>query len=548
MALGPRLDLRQSQSLVMTPQLQQAIKLLQMSTIELSEYIEQEIEQNPLLEREDSEGGLEYDAPETVGDDGSAPEASAASAASDAPGPDTATETPASGDEAASEEISLSPDDPAFDDSDAVPDAADHAVSESMGDDDRALDTEYENVYEPESASDGATDGGGDDSLLWNASGGGSFDSDLSGLENFAADETTLRDHLIGQINVDFDDPADIMIAGRLIDMLDGNGWIAGDLDPIAVALGCDMQRVIDTLSKCQQLDPPGIFARNLSECLAIQLRDKDRLDPAMQALLDNLVLLGKREFAQLRRLCGVDNEDLLQMVTEIKELNPRPASAFDHEVAQPVIPDVFVRRDSSGWLVELNSETMPRVLVNNRYYALVRKHTRSKDDKEYLSDRFQSANWLVRALHQRQETILKVATELVTQQEAFFERGVEYLRPLTLRDVAEVVGVHESTVSRVTANKYLGMNRGIFELKYFFNSAIGQNEDGESRSAEAIRFRIKALIDHEVAGAILSDDRIVDILRDEGIEIARRTVAKYRDAMRIPSSVQRRRDKSLHA
>ena len=527
MALGPRLDLRQSQSLVMTPQLQQAIKLLQMSTVELSEYIEQEIEQNPLLEREDSDGGLEYDAPE--------PDSSGAGAGESA-------DAGASGGD---DDAPLPPGDPAFDDSDTVPDAADHATSESIGDADRALDTEYENVYEPESASDGASD----DSLMWNTSGGGGgFDSDLSGLENFAAEEVTLRDHLIGQINVDFDDPAEKMIAGRLIDMLDGNGWLAGDLEPIAVALGCDLSRVTATLDKCQQLDPPGIFARSLAECLALQLRDKDRLDPAMQALLDNLDLLGKREFAPLRRICGVDNEDLLQMVSEIKELNPRPASAFDHEVAQPVIPDVFVRRDASGWLVELNAETMPRVLVNNRYYALVRKHARSKDDREYLSDRFQSANWLVRALHQRAETILKVATELVTQQEAFFEQGVEQLRPLTLRDVAEVVGVHESTVSRVTANKYLGMSRGIFELKYFFNSAIGQNDDGESRSAEAIRFRIKALIDREAPGEVLSDDRIVDILRDEGVDIARRTVAKYRDTMRIPSSVQRRREKALHA
>jgi len=337
------------------------------------------------------------------------------------------------------------------------------------------------------------------------------------------------------------------MIADRLIDMLDDNGWLSGELETVAVALGCTIDRVEETLARCQQLDPPGIFGRSLAECLALQLREKDRLDPAMQALLDHLELLGKREFAQLRRICGVDNEDLLQMVTEIKELNPRPASDFNHEVAQPVVPDVFVRRTKEGWAVELNSETMPRVLVNNRYYATVRRHARSKEDKEFLSDRFQSANWLVRALHQRQETILKVASELVTQQEAFFENGVEFLKPLTLRDVAEEVSVHESTVSRVTANKYLGMSRGIFEMKYFFNSAIGQNEAGESRSAEAIRFRIKSLIDREEPESILSDDRIVDILRDEGIDIARRTVAKYRDAMHIPSSVQRRREKALH-
>ena len=538
MVLGPRLDLRQSQSLVMTPQLQQAIKLLQMSNVELTEFIEQEIEQNPLLEREDAEGGFEGDSPDAPADDAAPDSADAGEMGGDA-------------DFDADAEV-LSPDDPAYDDEETLPDSADHATSESMGEDDRSLDTDFENVYEPESASDGAAPEAGDeegDGLNWSTAGagGGGFDDDLSGLENVAAEETTLRDHLIGQVNIDFDDPVEVMIADRLIDMLDDNGWLSGELETVAVALGCTIDRVEETLARCQQLDPPGIFGRSLAECLALQLREKDRLDPAMQALLDHLELLGKREFAQLRRICGVDNEDLLQMVTEIKELNPRPASDFNHEVAQPVVPDVFVRRTKEGWAVELNSETMPRVLVNNRYYATVRRHARSKEDKEFLSDRFQSANWLVRALHQRQETILKVASELVTQQEAFFENGVEFLKPLTLRDVAEEVSVHESTVSRVTANKYLGMSRGIFEMKYFFNSAIGQNEAGESRSAEAIRFRIKSLIDREEPESILSDDRIVDILRDEGIDIARRTVAKYRDAMHIPSSVQRRRERALH-
>ena len=538
MVLGPRLDLRQSQSLVMTPQLQQAIKLLQMSNVELTEFIEQEIEQNPLLEREDAEGGFEGDSPDAPADDAAPDSADAGEMGGDA-------------DFDADAEV-LSPDDPAYDDEETLPDSADHATSESMGEDDRSLDTDFENVYEPESASDGAAPEAGDeegDGLNWSTAGagGGGFDDDLSGLENVAAEETTLRDHLIGQVNIDFDDPVEVMIADRLIDMLDDNGWLSGELETVAVALGCTIDRVEETLARCQQLDPPGIFGRSLAECLALQLREKDRLDPAMQALLDHLELLGKREFAQLRRICGVDNEDLLQMVTEIKELNPRPASDFNHEVAQPVVPDVFVRRTKKGWAVELNSETMPRVLVNNRYYATVRRHARSKEDKEFLSDRFQSANWLVRALHQRQETILKVASELVTQQEAFFENGVEFLKPLTLRDVAEEVSVHESTVSRVTANKYLGMSRGIFEMKYLFNSAIGQNEAGESRSAEAIRFRIKSLIDREEPESILSDDRIVDILRDEGIDIARRTVAKYRDAMHIPSSVQRRREKALH-
>jgi RNA polymerase sigma-54 factor len=532
MALRPRLNLRQSQSLVMTPQLQQAIKLLQMSNVELSEFVEQEIEQNPLLDREDAEGGFENDAP-------SGAEGEAEFQSNAAPGNDGNADFDA-------EAVSL--DDPAYDDMDLQPDAADHATDEQIGGEEKSLDANYENVYEPESASDGpAGDAGDADGLHWStAGGGGGFDYDLSALENVAAKEITLRDHLIGQINIDFDDWTDKVIAGRLLEMLDDNGWLVGDLEPVAISLGSSADRVGEVLSRCQQLDPAGIFARSLSECLAIQLRERERLDPAMQSLLDNLPLLGKREFAQLRKLCGVDKEDLLQMVSEIKELNPKPASDFLHDVAQPVVPDVFVRRGKEGWIVELNSDTMPRILVNNRYYALLRKQGRSKSDKKFLSDHFQSANWLVRASHQRAETILKVASELVVQQEAFFENGVEFLKPLTLRDVAKVVGVHESTVSRVTANKYLAMSRGIFEMRYFFNSAMGQNELGESRSAESIRFRIKSLIDDEAPERVLSDDRVVNILKDEGIDIARRTVAKYRDVMQIPSSVQRRREKAL--
>lgn len=534
MVLGPRLDLRQCQSLVMTPQLQQAIKLLRMSNVELTEYIEQEIEQNPLLEREEAQDRFEGDTPE-------APEAVMASDNTDG------------GTEFDGDADALSPEDPAYDDIETLPDSADHATSKAMGEDDRWLDTDFENVYEPESASDGAAPDASSeegDGLNWSTAGtgGGGFDDDLCVLENVPAEETTLRDHLIGQVNIEFDDHVDLMIADRLIDILDDNGWLSEELETVAVALGCTIERIEETLARCQQLDPPGIFGRTLAECLALQLREKDRLDPAMEALLKNLELLGKREFVQLRRICGVDNEDLLQMVAEIKELNPRPASDFNREVLQLVVPDVFVRRTKEGWAVELNSDTMPRVLVNNRYYATIRRHARSKEDIEFLSDRFQSANWLVRALHQRAETILKVASELVTQQEAFFEDGVEFLKPLTLRDVAGEVSVHESTVSRVTSNKYIGFSRGIFEMKYFFNSAIGQNEAGESRSAESIRFRIKSLIDREAPESILSDNRIVDILRDEGIDIARRTVAKYRDAMHIPSSVQRRREKALHA
>jgi RNA polymerase sigma-54 factor len=296
-------------------------------------------------------------------------------------------------------------------------------------------------------------------------------------------------------------------------------------------------------LARLQQFDPPGICARNLKECLAAQLRDRNRLDPAMQALLDHLPLLAVRDAGSLLRLCGVDAEDLAEMVAEIKALDPRPGLAFDTVLANPVVPDVLLRAlPDGGWAVELNSETLPRVLVNRRYYAEIKGRTSAKAERDYLAERLQQANWLTKALDQRATTILKVAGEIVRQQDAFFRRGVQCLKPLVLRDIAGEIGMHESTVSRVTANKYIASPRGLFELKYFFTAAVAAADGGAALSAESVRFRIKALIESE-RDTILSDDRLVVLLHGEGIAIARRTVAKYREAMRIPSSVRRRRD-----
>lgn len=301
-------------------------------------------------------------------------------------------------------------------------------------------------------------------------------------------------------------------------------------------------------LQVMQGFEPTGVFARSLAECLALQLKDVDRYDPAMQALIENLDLLARGDHARLRKLCGVDQEDLAEMIAEIKALDPRPALTFEGEVAQPVVPDVLMRPDGKGgWIVELNSDTVPRVLVNSDYYAQISSHVRSKKEREYLNERLQSANWLVKALHQRATTILKVASEIVRQQDAFFRKGVEHMKPLTLRDIATEIEMHESTVSRVTSNKYIATPRGTFELKYFFTAAIA-GADGTAHSAEAVRHRIKLLIDAESSQQILSDDTIVELLRKDGVDIARRTVAKYREAMRIPSSVQRRRKKAALA
>jgi RNA polymerase sigma-54 factor len=494
MALTPRLDLRQSQSLVMTPQLQQAIKLLQLSNIELSSFVDQELEQNPLLERDDGEKPLSDERPEAE---------------------------PANG---AAEEPLV----------DALPGQAEEAP----------LDLDYDNTWNNDSLVD-AGDGLGQ----WSGHGGRlDFADDDDGFNQNLTREISLRDHLVGQINVDLANPADRLIGLYLLEQLDEAGYFVGDLADVARLLNCPVDRVEQVLARLQRFDPPGIFARSLAECLGQQLREKDRLDPAMQALLDHLDMLGRRDLAGLMRVCGVDAEDLAQMVGEIRALDPKPALAFDHVLAAPVVPDVLMRQaqGGDGWIVELNSDTLPRVLINARYYAKVSNAAKKKEEKSYLAERFQSANWLVKSLHQRANTILKVASEIVRRQEAFFLKGVEHLRPLVLRDIAEAIAMHESTVSRVTANKYMATPRGIYELKYFFTQAIAGSDGGESHSAESVRHRIKVLIDNEGAADILSDDRIVEILKGDGVDIARRTVAKYREALNIPSSVQRRRERMM--
>lgn len=519
MALVPRLDLRQVQSLVMTPQLQQAIKLLQMSSLELNQYVEQEVEQNPLLDREDLDGPSDK---ETGSDDDTPRDASTNDSNDDTAG--------------------------GLDDGPDAPDSVDLVESDNLTlDHDAGLDADYDNVWSADTPSDTpqTTEA---DTLHWQVQGAGGFDHDDPDLENAPADQIALRDHLIGQINVDLPDPIDKLIAVYMVDLLDDAGYLHIDLKEIAETLGCDLETVERILACLQQLDPPGIFARNLSECLALQLKDRDRYDPAMQALVENLDLLGKREFKALRRLCGVDAEDIADMVEEIKALNPKPALAFDHLVAQAVTPDVAVRRKTGGgWVVEVNNESLPQVLVNNRYFTEISKQATRQEDKEYIAECYQTANWLVRALHQRAQTILKVTTEIVRHQEEFLNKGVQYLKPLVLRDIGKALDIHESTVSRVTTNKYVTTPRGIFELKYFFTFAVGESLDGsDAPSAEAIRYRIKALIEAESLENVLSDDKIVSMLRSDGLDVARRTIAKYRESMHIPSSVQRRREKTM--
>ncbi len=511
MALSASLFLRQSQSLVMTPQLMQSIQLLQMTHFELTQFIAQEVEKNPLLEFSAGDG-----TPGTHGADEADMAFGAEEPGADAPEP-------------AARDLS-----------------ADWYESENTGAADRLsnqLDTNFEAGLSDEAM---PTRADAPELLSQWKSMPGSAGGESYDLDDFVAGRTTLREHLEGQVVLALPLPADRLTAQVLIDHLDEAGYLQADIGEIAARLGraaCEVDTVLETL---QGLDPPGIFARSLSECLAIQLRQKDRFDPAMAALIGNLDLLARRDFPTLKKLCGVDEEDLLDMLAEIRKLNPKPGSGFDEAPSEAIVPDVVVRPSpSGGWAVELNPDTLPRVLVNQSYYAEVSRHKhRPGEDQAFLSECLQTANWLTRSLDQRAKTIVKVASEIVRQQDAFLVHGVDHLRPLNLKTVAEAIKMHESTVSRVTSNKYMLTPRGLFELKYFFTVSIGSAEGGESHSAEAVRHRIRAMIAQEAADAVLSDDDIVDSLKAAGVDLARRTVAKYREAMNIPSSVQRRREK----
>ena len=488
----------------MTPQLMQAIKLLQLSSLDLAAYVEGELERNPLLER--------------ASDD----ESSAAGAESNDTAPERTEEDASTADWM----------------------GTDFETSRSSME--QRLGTELDNVFPDDSGDKTSKPAETPPPAYseWLGAGPGASGEDYN-LESFASAQTTLADHLAEQMTLAISNPVGRMIGQYLIDMVDESGYLAGDLDAIAEKLGARRSDVELVLAVLQTFDPSGVCARNLTECLAIQLKERDRYDPAMRMLVEHLDLLAKRDLAGLRRLCGVNEEDLVDMIAEIRSLNPKPGLAFGSTTVQPIVPDVFVRAAPDGtWQVELNSDTLPKVLINQRYYAQVSKTSRSDNEKAYIADCLQTATWLVRALDQRAKTILKVSSEIVRQQDGFFTKGVQYLRPLNLKTVADAIGMHESTVSRVTANKYMATSRGIFELKYFFTSAIASADGGEAHSAEAVRHRIRQLIEDEKVEDVLSDDTIVEKLRAAGIDIARRTVAKYREAMRIPSSVQRRREK----
>jgi RNA polymerase sigma-54 factor len=481
MALSPRLDLRQTQSLVMTPQLQQAIKLLALSNLEIETFVSEALESNPLLEM----GEVRREA----GDE-TAPEPQEPDSATDMGG-----------------ENAL--------------DVADHAL-------------------DPEAAPGDMGD--------WSRGDIGSAgDGELPDLENRSSGGPTLAEHLTEQVGAAAHDAREALIAVRIIGELDEAGYLPTDLRVIAEELGVPLAEVERALAAVQSLDPTGVGARSLAECLALQAREADRYDPCMARLIDNLDLVVKGDIARLKRMCEVDDEDFADMLAELRGYDPKPGLAFGGGAESAIVPDVLITPSAEGWDIRLNEASLPRLVVNREYYLELKGGAHDKASQSWLNEQLGEADWLIRALDQRQKTILKTASEIVKKQEGFFREGVTAMRPLTLREVAEQIEMHESTVSRVTSNKYLSCPRGTFELKYFFSSGVAA-ADGEGASSEAIKARIKALCDAEDPKKVLSDQKLADMLNEEGFDLARRTVAKYREAIGIGSSAQRRREKKLQA
>ena len=484
MALGPRLDLRQSQTLTMTPQLQQAIKLLALSNLEIEAFIGEALETNPLLDA--GEISMERS---------------------------TATDVP--------EEA---PPDP----------TSDELIARGHGEADSPLDIDVTALDRDRDTGDWAASG----------SGGGDEGPDIN---ERGGDDPTLAQHLDAQAGSATDDAQVLFIARHLIGLLDEAGYLAMPLREVAADLGVTLAMAETALAVVQSLDPTGVGARSLSECLALQAKEADRYDPCMARLIDNLELVARGEFARLKRMCDVDDEDFADMLNELRGYDPKPGLKFGGSEREPVVPDILIAPGpKEGWNIALNEATLPRLIVNRSYYVELRGGCTDRESKSWLSEKLADAKWLIKALDQRQKTILKVAAEIVKQQEGFFRRGVAHLKPLTLRMVAEAIAVHESTVSRVTSNKYLHCPRGTFELKYFFTSGVASSDGESTVSAETVKAQIRALCDAEDPNDILSDDQLVDLLREKGFDLARRTVAKYREAIGIGSSVQRRRQKKL--
>ncbi|MBR2033158.1 MAG: RNA polymerase factor sigma-54 [Alphaproteobacteria bacterium] len=485
MAITPRLEIKQSQSLLMTQQLRQAINLLQLNNIELNEFIEQELARNPLLEKEDEHLNNQSD-------------------------------------------NFTSTIDSSYDDNNT---------------EEFKTDIDYSTTFDDYgSDSEGYENNSNHDWSEYNKSKDHRQNEDFDYFEEKASKEKSLYQFINEQIGIKFKSVADKIIATRLSDELDAAGYFRGNINDIAKNLKCSPKKVQKVLNSLKELEPSGIFAENLKECLKIQLKDKNRYDPVIAKLLDNLELLAQGKIKELQKICQVNIDDLSEMISDIKSLNPKPTSDWDSDTNAYIIPDIFVQRSKNGsYRVELNQMSLPRVLINHQYYSELSKH--DKQAKRFLKENLSSANFLIKAMHQRATSILRVSEEIVRAQQDFFEHGIEKLKPLNLRDVAYNLEMHESTISRVTSNKYMHTPIGLFELKFFFSTAAGSYIGKEDVSTLAIKHKIKQIIATENKSSILSDDKIVEILSQKGIKIARRTVAKYRESMNIPTSAERKRN-----
>jgi len=490
------LQLKLGQQLTMTPQLQQAIKLLQLSTLDLQQEIQSALDSNPMLEiGEDSE------------DEQPAPGAELTS-------PINGHDAPLSNSTASSE----------------PEEAADWQYDNDIPED-LPVDTRWEDVYQTTNSSGSSS---GEDS---------EFDFDA---RNSAAE--SLQDHLQWQLNLTRMSDNDRMIATAILDAIDNDGRLTSSPEDILEGMpadsGIELDEVMAVLHRIQQFDPPGVGGRDLRECLLIQLGqmapDTLWLREAKLVVDKHIQLLGSRDYMQLMRRTRLRENELRDVLQLIQTLNPSPGSIIAGSQAEYVVPDVFVRKIRGRWTVELNPEIAPKLRINSDYAALVRRAD-SSSDKSYLRDNLQEARWFLKSLQSRNETLLKVSTKIVEHQRGFFEYGEEAMKPLVLHDIAEAVGMHESTISRVTTQKYMHTPRGIFELKYFFSSHVATESGGEC-SSTAIRALIRKLIAAESPRKPLSDSRITELLSDQGIVVARRTIAKYREAMMIPPSNERKR------
>lgn len=510
MAQSAKLQLRQTHNLTLTPQLVQSLKLLQMNATELTLFVQGEVEKNPLLEVGDRQEEFPQERRTQLVE---------------------------------KVELGTSSDHQPRELDGEIKDWGEKNASERA---ENPQDNDFDAGITPKQSTNDLKQQSSSGEPISLSSSGSEYGS-VNDLEAYVAQQQSLRDFLMQQAALSFRTEQDMIIAHDLIDMIDSDGYMRGELSSINRPSTVEMSDVERILDQIQHFDPPGVGARNLAECMRLQLREKDRLDPVMQIFTENLELLARRDYEKLAQLCGVDNEDLIDMAQEIKNLEPRPGDAFDPAPVQNIAPDVYVNAaPDGGWQIELNTQNLPRVLINREYYAEIKDLGLGKTDKKFMVDNLQNANWLVASLDQRARTILKVATEIVKQQDMFFVQGPEFLTPLTLRTVAEQVEMHESTISRVVSNKYLICERGIFEFKYFFMSGI-QGKDGDAGfGAQSIQMKIKNMILSETKDTVLSDDKIAKILSEEGIDIARRTVAKYRESMGLLSSIQRRREKNI--